>query len=229
MFGAGESTFCIASPPTREGYIECSVKAVGKVTAELREVNVGDTIGFRGPLRQLVPGRRLDGQGRRLHRRRHRPGAGALRDLERPRPARRVRRRDHRLRRALRRRPGLQARARGVGGARRRHARQTVDPGGETPDWKGEVGFVTPVVEEAAPRRENAVAVLCGPPIVVKFTLPVLDKLGFAARRRLHDAREPHEVRRRQVRPLQHRPGLRVQGRAGVHRRRSCAELPAEF
>ena len=47
VFGAGESTFCIASPPTRKGFIECSFKAVGKVTTALREVNVGDTVGFR--------------------------------------------------------------------------------------------------------------------------------------------------------------------------------------
>jgi len=56
----------------------------------------------------------------------------------------------------------------------------TVDPGGETPDWSGEVGYVTPVVEKAAPSPDNAVAVLCGPPIVVKLTLPVLERLGFA-------------------------------------------------
>jgi NAD(P)H-flavin reductase len=56
----------------------------------------------------------------------------------------------------------------------------TVDPGGETPDWKGKVGFVTPLVEETAPKAGNAVAVLCGPPIVVKLTLPVLELLGFA-------------------------------------------------
>ena len=56
----------------------------------------------------------------------------------------------------------------------------TVDPGGETKDWTGEVGYVTPVVEATAPKAQNAVAVLCGPPIVVKLTLPVLDKLGFA-------------------------------------------------
>ena len=28
-FGAGESTFCIASSPTRKGYIECCFRAVG--------------------------------------------------------------------------------------------------------------------------------------------------------------------------------------------------------
>ncbi|HSO01883.1 MAG TPA: FAD/NAD(P)-binding protein, partial [Gaiellaceae bacterium] len=54
-FGAGESTFCIASSPTREGYIECSFKSIGKVTSALREVNVGDTVGFRGPYGNWFP------------------------------------------------------------------------------------------------------------------------------------------------------------------------------
>jgi NAD(P)H-flavin reductase len=56
---------------------------------------------------------------------------------------------------------------------------QTVDPGGETPDWKGEVGLIPKVLEKAAPSAENAFAVVCGPPVMIKFTLPVLSKLGF--------------------------------------------------
>ena len=56
----------------------------------------------------------------------------------------------------------------------------TVDPGGETPDWKGQVGFVPSIVEKAAPSAKDAFAVVCGPPVMIKFTLPVLQKLGFA-------------------------------------------------
>jgi sulfhydrogenase subunit gamma (sulfur reductase) len=55
----------------------------------------------------------------------------------------------------------------------------TVDPGGETPEWKGEVGFVPHVLERLAPASANAVAIVCGPPIMIKLTLPVLAKLGF--------------------------------------------------
>jgi NAD(P)H-flavin reductase len=56
----------------------------------------------------------------------------------------------------------------------------TVDPGGETPDWTGRVGLVPTVLEELAPAGAGAVALVCGPPIMIKFTLPVLTKLGFA-------------------------------------------------
>jgi NAD(P)H-flavin reductase len=56
----------------------------------------------------------------------------------------------------------------------------TVDPGGDTPDWKGKVGFVPPVVQELGLKAENTIAIVCGPPIMIKLTLPVLEKLGFA-------------------------------------------------
>jgi NAD(P)H-flavin reductase len=55
----------------------------------------------------------------------------------------------------------------------------TVDPGGQTPDWTGKVGFVPPIVEALGPKPANTVAIVCGPPIMIKLTLPVLQKLGF--------------------------------------------------
>ncbi len=53
----------------------------------------------------------------------------------------------------------------------------TVDRGDES--WKGRVGFVPQVLEETAPSAKNAVAIVCGPPVMIRFTFPVLDKLGF--------------------------------------------------
>ena len=49
-----------------------------------------------------------------------------------------------------------------------------------TPDWKGEIGFVPTVVDKAAPSSRDTVAVVCGPPVMIKFTFPVLARLGFA-------------------------------------------------
>ena len=43
----------------------------------------------------------------------------------------------------------------------------------KTPEWKGEVGLVPPRPREGrAFRRANAVALVCGPPIMIKFTHP---------------------------------------------------------
>ena len=180
VFGAGESTFCIANPPTRSGYVECTVKSAGKVTAELREVNIGDTIGFRGPYGNWFPVDEWTGKDLVFI-------AGGI-GLA---PVRCV------IWNVLDRRAEF-GKVTIVYGARsvgdlvyKRELEEwaarddvtlvtTVDPGGETPEWTGEVGFVTPVVEQTAPSAENAVAVLCGPPIVVKMTLPVLGTLGFA-------------------------------------------------
>ena len=55
---------------------------------------------------------------------------------------------------------------------------QCVDPGGETPEWKGEVGFVPAVFERAQVPAGNAVALVIGPPIMIKVTIPVLERLG---------------------------------------------------
>jgi NAD(P)H-flavin reductase len=59
------------------------------------------------------------------------------------------------------------------------HTYITVDPGGETPDWKGKIGFVPTIVKEIHPSGTNTIALVCGPPIMIKLTLPVLSEFGF--------------------------------------------------
>jgi len=56
---------------------------------------------------------------------------------------------------------------------------KTVDPGGESCGWNGRIGFVPKVLGEIEPRPDNAVAFVCGPPIMIKYTFPVLEKAGF--------------------------------------------------
>lgn len=46
-------------------------------------------------------------------------------------------------------------------------------------NWLHHVGYVPDVVREVAPSAENAVAVVCGPPVMTKFTLPALTDLNF--------------------------------------------------
>ena len=55
VFGEGECTFCIASPPTRKGYIECTFRKAGRVTTALAGREAGDIIGFRGPYGNIFP------------------------------------------------------------------------------------------------------------------------------------------------------------------------------
>lgn len=54
----------------------------------------------------------------------------------------------------------------------------TVDVGDET--WKGNVGIVTTIVKDAANLdMNNAVSIVCGPPVMMKFVTFKLLELGF--------------------------------------------------
>ncbi|MBN1945809.1 MAG: FAD/NAD(P)-binding protein [Bradymonadales bacterium] len=179
VFGAGECTFCIASPPTRRDYVECSFKTVGKVTTALRGVNVGDTIGLRGPYGNWFPLDQMSGKNVVFI-------AGGI-GLA---PVRcviwnvldeREKYKDVTIIYGARSVSDLVYKRELEQWAGRSDVKlwQTVDPGGETPEWKGEIGFVPTIVEKAAPSAKDTFAVVCGPPIMIKFTLPVLQKLGF--------------------------------------------------
>ena len=182
-FGAGECTFCIASSPTRTGYIECSFKTVGKATTALRSLNVGDTMGFRGPYGNPVPLERMEGSS--LVFIAGGIGLAPVRSVIWNALDLRDRFRDVTIVYGARSVSDLvYKRELAEWGARPDVTlRQTVDPGGETPDWTGDVGFVPAIVEKAAPSASDAYAVVCGPPVMIKYTLPVLAKLGFAADR----------------------------------------------
>ena len=63
-----------------------------------------------------------------------------------------------------------------------------VDPGGETPDWKGLVARIPTAVEQAVATAEDTFAVICGPPIMIKFTLARAGQAGLSGRTHLHHA-----------------------------------------
>ncbi len=182
-FGAGECTFCIASPPTRKGAIECTFKSVGKATKALRDLEVGDTMGFRGPYGNHFPLDAMEGGSVVFI-------AGGI-GLA---PVRcviwnvldlRDRFKDVTIVYGARAVEHLVYKRELAEWAARDDVRlvQTVDPGGEAPGWTGETGFVSDVVKRVAPSPAGASAVVCGPPIVIKLTLPVLAGLGFPADR----------------------------------------------
>jgi sulfhydrogenase subunit gamma (sulfur reductase) len=179
VFGEGESTFCVASSPTRKGYIECTFRKAGRVTKALANLEIGDTVGFRGPYGNTFPIEEWEGKNLLYI-----AGGIAL-----P-PMRCVIWNTIDLREKYKNITIVYG-ARSVSDLVYKHELKdwadrpdinlitTVDPGGQTPEWKGEVGFVPTVLEKAAPSSENTIAILCGPPVMIKFTMPVLKKLGF--------------------------------------------------
>ncbi len=180
VLGEGESTFCIASSPTRGGYVECTFRKAGRVTKALANLEEGDIIGFRGPYGNIFPIEEWKEKNLLYI-----AGGIAL-----P-PMRCVIWNTLDLRENYKEITIIYG-ARSVADlvyknelnewANRSDVKliTTVDPGGQTTDWKGEVGFVPAILEKVAPSSENTIAIVCGPPIMIKYTFPVLKKLGFA-------------------------------------------------
>jgi len=180
VFGEGECTFCIASPPTRSGYIECTFRKAGRVTSALAALEPGETIGFRGPYGNVFPIQ--DWEKKNLLFIAGGIALPPMRSVIWNVLDRRERYQDVTILYGARTVADLVYKAELAEWAQRPDVRlvTTVDPGGETPDWKGEIGFVPAVLDKLAPASANAVAVVCGPPVMIKFTFPVLARLGFA-------------------------------------------------
>ena len=179
IFGAGESPIGIASSPMDKGVLEFTVKKMGRVTKTLHSCEPGMEIHVRGPYGNGFPMKDLEGSNIVVI------GGGfaftTLRSLTK-----------FILHPENRNRFGnltVIYGARSPGDLIYKYDLAewadmddielfvTVDAGDET--WTGREGFVPTVTEEVAPSSENAYVIVCGPPIMIKFTLPVLMELGF--------------------------------------------------
>jgi sulfhydrogenase subunit gamma (sulfur reductase) len=180
VFGTGEAPFGMASTPTRPERLEFSVSTIGVVTGALHDMTTGETVGVRGPLGNGYPLEFLKEKNLLLI------GGGfgfsTLRSLT-----------NYILHEKNRnaygnltvmygaRQPGLLLYKEDLELWRRRtdlKLHLTVD--GEADGWQGHVGLVPDVVRSIAPSSENTVAIVCGPPIMMKFTVPVVRDLGFS-------------------------------------------------
>ena len=180
VFGKGEAPFGMASTPTLPERLEFSVSKIGVVTGALHNMEKGDTVGVRGPLGngyclEAFRGRNLVLIGGGF-------GFSTLRSLTNYILHERNRKAYGDLTVIYgARKPGLLLYRRDleVWGQRtdlRLHL--TVDQ--KEDGWQGHVGLVPDVIRYVAPSPENAIAVVCGPPAMMKFTLPVLGDLGFS-------------------------------------------------
>lgn len=185
IYGKGESPIGIASSPTEAGYVEFTVQRAGAiqpglVTAALHDMDEGAKIGLRGPLGNSWPIEFLGKKNIVV------VGGGfaftTLRSL-----INYMLHKDNRSRFGEitviygARTPGLLLYKDELAAWEKRDDIKTiitVDKGDET--WKGREGFVPAVCKDVAPSPKNAVAVICGPPVMIKFTLPVFFELGFS-------------------------------------------------
>ncbi len=178
VFGVGESTFVINSPPTRMDHLQFSVMRTGENTSALHAIQAGDTVGVRAPLGKPFPYESMKGKdivfiGGGI-------GMAPLRTL---------------LLFMLDNRKDY-GKISLLYGARspldmafsyelpewtsRKDLDCVLTIDNPADNWEHRVGLIPNVLLEMAPKPENCVAITCGPPIMIKFTLQALEKLGFA-------------------------------------------------
>jgi len=177
ILGIGEAPFVISSSPTRKEYLECSVRRVGRVTNALHRLSAGTEIGFRGPYGNgfpldLLEGKNLVFVGGGI-------GLSPLRTLIWYVIDNRDKYKNIDIIYGARSVADLCFKYDLDSWDKDKTVNMitTIDKGEKK--WTGRVGFVPQVLGEVAPSANNAIAIVCGPPIMIRFTFPVLEKLGF--------------------------------------------------
>ncbi len=177
-FGVGEAPFGIASTRARTAALEFAINRVGTVTAALHSLEPGAVVGVRGPLGNCfrldeMKGKNVVVLGGGIGGAPLRPTIHTILDN----------RADYGHLTILwaARSPSLLVFTDEYSDWRAAPDTElhlTVDQGDAA--WTGNVGLITELLEQVRPSPENAVAIICGPPIMIKFVILGLQKLGFA-------------------------------------------------
>jgi len=183
VFGVGEATFCISSSPTRRQHLEFTVKRVGKVTNALHRLGAGAEIGFRGPFGNGFPLEEL--KGRNLVFVAGGIGLAPLRSLIWNVIDNRKDYKNIDIVYGARSSADLCFKYDLEQWQKNDTLKMTTTIDRDDGQWKGKTGFVPQVLEQAAPSAKDVMAVVCGPPVMIRFTFPVLEKLGFTPERML--------------------------------------------
>ncbi|MBN1900713.1 FAD/NAD(P)-binding protein [Candidatus Sumerlaeota bacterium] len=178
ILGEGEAPISITSSPTQPNLQFC-VKRMGVVTTAIHHRSVGDVIGVRGPYGNAFP--LEDFKGKNVVFIAGGIGLAPLRSL--------INYMLHESHRNDYKDITILYGARSPGDLLFKYEleewkqrkdvnyQETVDRAAG--EYKGRVGFVPALLSEIAPSPDNAMAVTCGPPIMIKFVLQGLTKLGF--------------------------------------------------
>jgi sulfhydrogenase subunit gamma (sulfur reductase) len=176
-FGVGESPFGFTSTRQRGETIEFAINRIGTVTDALHRMDVGDKVGVRGPLGNGFPmdafkGKNIVVLGGGI-------GGAPLRPVIQTILDNRAEYGKLSIFWAARQ-PDLLVFTDEYDDWRAQpdvELHLTVDVA--TPDWPHKEGLITTLVEEVAPLASNAISITCGPPIMIKFAMLTLNKLGF--------------------------------------------------
>lgn len=177
VFGVGESTFVINSPPTRMEYLQFSVMKAGEVTGALHELYPGDQMGLRAPLGNWFPYESMKGKkilfiGGGI-------GLAPLRTLILYMLDNRGDYKDITIIYGARTPPDLCYKEDLKDWEQRSDVELILTVDTEYPGWDKRTGFVPTVLNEVAPSPQDTIAITCGPPIMIKYVLQNLATLKF--------------------------------------------------
>jgi NAD(P)H-flavin reductase len=178
VFGIGEAPISISSSPTQNGSFQMVVRKAGNVTRAMHSLKPGDKVGIRGPFGTHFP---VDGEMKGkdivficgglglvpvrsainyvLH---HRGDYGDVTILFGTKsPAERL---------------FVDEVKEWISKGNVTYM-ETVDRGDE--QWKGNVGVITTLMTDMAVDPRKTVAIICGPPVMYKFAIVSLYKMGM--------------------------------------------------
>lgn len=177
--GEGEAPFCLSSPPSRPGLLEFCIRNVGSLTETLFALKENQTIGIRGPYGNGFPMDKMEGKdimivaggmgaaplrSLLLDVLDNRDRFGKLTYLHGAKNPGDMLFRDEFFQ--LREREDLDCLL-------------TVDKD-DTGKWPAKVGLITTLFKDLGPiDAKNTFAAVCGPPVMYKFVMEYLVKLGI--------------------------------------------------
>jgi len=178
LFGIGECMFAISSSPTQKDYIEVSVMRHGKVTSALHETKPGDIVGVRGPYGnhfdvESWTGKDMVFVGGGI-------GQAPLRSVINYMIDNRDKYGKIDIIYGARTTRDLCYKNELFELEKRKDINTQLSIDKEEDGWTRFVGFVPSNLLRIKPSPKNAIAVTCGPPIMIKFVIENLIKLGFS-------------------------------------------------
>lgn len=180
IFGVGEIPISISGDPTCPEVLTHTTRAVGNVTKAMKNLKVGDTIGVRGPLGKSWPVSEAEGRDVVIA-----TGGIGLAPL-RPVIYHIITHRDQFGKVVLlygTRTPNDLIYRKELSHWRSRldmEVHITVDRA--TSSWRGNVGVVTTLIGKAPFNHLKCLAMVCGPEVMMRFTILELQKRGVDAK-----------------------------------------------
>lgn len=176
-FGFGECFFAISSSPTKKDYVEVSVMRLGKTTKAMHECEEGDVLGVRGPYGNNFDvdtwkGKNLVFIGGGI-------GQAPLRSLINYVVDNRKNYGNLDVIYGARSARDICFKPEFEELEKRKDVNVHLSIDKEEKGWKKFVGFVPDNLLKVKPSSKNTVAITCGPPIMIKFVIQNLLKLGF--------------------------------------------------